>query len=506
MDEHQASDFPFLEPLRRYVPLVAWAVVILVILAIPFKVLEYGYLPADDALRHAAKAVSGKPWSDILVLNHVYQIDHEFGWNLLLERIHRWADWDAEKLVMFSVVGLFLLTSVSVLSWLKRPEAWLITLTAAMIVSYIPQLFLIGRPFLVTVSALMTLLLMWQCHGASPPKAWMVLLMACLIAVSTYVHGVWYLWVLVGAAFFLAGQIRWGLAFGASWVVGVVAGSALTGHPLAYPMQAIKLALLATGMHTNVRTMVPELQPSGGDILALIMLGGLLILRQLARLNARPWSANPAFWLLCFTWVLGFKVARFWDDWGWPALMVLMVSDLQLLLLARLAVDSFKRLGLVCVLAATTYLCVTSDLNSRWSGSLVNQYLTADNPDLKGWMPDKDGIFYTVDMSLFYQTFYKNPKGDWRYMLGFEPTWMPREDFDVYCKVIWNFGDGKAYDPWVDKMRPEDRLVIRGGRGSPPNIPKLEWNYGVSGIWIGRLPRAQATPGEAPATVPAKAR
>jgi hypothetical protein len=81
---------------------------------------------------------------------------------------------------------------------------------------------------------------------------------------------------------------------------------------------------------------------------------------------------------------------------------------------------------------------------------------------------------------------------------------MPKEDFEVYHKVLWNFGDAKAYAPWVKKMRPEDRLVIRGGRGSPPNIPQLDWYYGVSGIWIGRLPHTNAPPPAptVPATVP----
>ena len=37
-------------------------------------------------------------------------------------------------------------------------------------------------------------------------------------------------------------------------------------------------------------------------------------------------------------------------------------------------------------------------------------------------------------------------------------------------------------------MKPADRLVIRGGGGDRPNIPQLEWFYGVSGLWIGRLP------------------
>jgi hypothetical protein len=78
---------------------------------------------------------------------------------------------------------------------------------------------------------------------------------------------------------------------------------------------------------------------------------------------------------------------------------------------------------------------------------------------------------------------------------------MPKEDFEIYHKVLWNFGDAKAYEPWVKRMRPEDRLVIRGGRGGPPNIPQLEWYYAVSGIWVGRLPHPNAPP-PAP-TIPA---
>jgi hypothetical protein len=500
-DENRQSGLPFFEPIRRYVPLAAWALVMLVVLFVPLRIIQYGYLPGDDALRHAAKAVSGKPWSDILVLNPVYQIDHEYGWNLLLEKLHRWANWDAEKLVLFSVIALFVLVSASVLVWLKRPESWLIALTVAMIISDLPQRFTLGRPFLITMAIVMTLLL-WARHGPPEWKWGRFCLMTGLFAVSTFMHGAWYLWVLPLAAFFLAGQFRWGLALGASWVPGVLLGATLTGHPAEYLGQAVKLALLAGGTHPTTRTMVSELQPFDGNVLALVVVGALLILRALAGFKARPLTATPAFWLVGLGWVLGFCISRFWEDWGLPALMVLMAGDLELLLQARLAPDSFKRLGIVCLLAASSYLCITCDLGSRWSWPLTEQYLTADNPDLKGWMPDHGGIFYTVDMSLFYQTFYKNPDGDWRYMLGFEPTWMPKEDFDVYQKVLWNFGDAQAYEPWVKKMRPADRLVIRGERGSPPKIPQLEWNYGVSGIWIGRLQRAHPAPGDAPATIP----
>jgi hypothetical protein len=489
-------------PFKRYVPLAVWITVIFVILAIPFKIISYGYLPGDDTLRHAAKAVSGKPWSEIMVLNDTYKIDHEFGWNLLLEKIYLWKKCSAESLAVFSVVAMFILAGWSALPWLKRPEAWLATLMLATLVAAVCGRMMLGRPYLVTFSVLLTLLLLWQKFGSSPPRTWMLLLATALFALGTFVHGVWYLWALLLGAFFLAGQFRWAISLGFCWAAGVLIGSALTGHPFEYPFQAFKLALLAVGAHATTRTMATELQPSDGNVLALVVLGGLVVLRQLAKLNTVPLAKNPAFWLVCICWVLGFKVARFWDDWGWPALMVLMACDLQAVMQARLAQDSFKRLGLTLGLAAATFLCVTNDGHSRWSQTLSNRYVTADNPDIQGWVPDHGGILYTADMTLFYQTFFKNPTGDWRYMLGFEPTWMPKEDFEVYHKVLWNLGDPKTYAPWVEKMQPADRLVIRGGRGASPGIPQLEWIYSGVGIWIGRTPRVP--PPETPhATVPA---
>ena len=503
MPDANSSASP-LDSLKRYVPLAVWAVVILVILAIPLKIIGYGYLPGDDTLRHAAKAVSGKSWSDILVLNDTYKIDHEFGWNLLLEKIYQWKNCGAETLAVFSVVTMFMLAGWSALPWLKRPEAWLATLTLATLVSGLSARMMLGRPYLVTFSVLLTLLFLWQRHGSAPPKTWMLLLATILFALGTFVHGVWYLWALPLGSVLLAGQIRWAISLGFCWAIGVFIGSAFTGHPFEYPLQAFKLALLAVGTHATTRTMASELQPFDGNILALAILGGLLVLRQLANVKTVPLAKNPAFWLTCICWMLGFKVARFWDDWGWPALMVLMTWDLQTLLQARFAPDSFKRLGLTLGLAAATFLCVTNDAHSRWSQTLSDRYLTADNPDLNGWLPDHGGTFYTADMTLFYQTFFKNPRGDWRYMLGFEPTWMPREDFEVYHSVLWNLGDAKAYAPWVKKMQPADRLVIRGGRGASPGIPQLEWNYSGVGIWVGRTPRTPPA-GTPSATIPATA-
>src|ERR1039458_5561160 len=127
-DDNGNSNSSPLDAVRRYVPLAVWAIVILVVLAIPLKIIGYGYLPADDALRHAAKAVSGKPWPDILVMGPAFKIDHNFGWHFLLRQIFLWSKCSTEGLVLFSVVALFTLVSWSALPWLKRPEAWLIAL------------------------------------------------------------------------------------------------------------------------------------------------------------------------------------------------------------------------------------------------------------------------------------------------------------------------------------------------------------------------------------------
>src|SRR5439155_557918 len=97
--------------LNRYVPLTGWIIVILTLLCIPSKIISYGYLPADDTLRHAAKAVSGKPWQEILVMRSDFKIDPHPGWHATLGAVHRCLNCGAETLVLISITGLMLLVS-----------------------------------------------------------------------------------------------------------------------------------------------------------------------------------------------------------------------------------------------------------------------------------------------------------------------------------------------------------------------------------------------------------
>jgi len=478
-------EFELPERFRRYVPPAVWLIVTLVLLLIPLKIISYGYLPGDDALRHAAKAVSGKPWPEILVVGDTFQIDHNLGWHGILGLVHRVTGSGAEGLVLVSVVALFLLVNLAALPWLKRPEAWLVVLLAAMVISDLPHRFMLGRPFVVTITVLLTVLFATQNRQ---PSRRMFALFAVLIAVCTFVHGVWYLWLLPIAAFVFAGQFRWSLLLAGAWVAGSIFSSLLCGHPVEYFSNALLMMSHGLGQHLTNRTEVSEFQPFGGDIVVVLMIGGLAALRAVLRPGASALAKSPAFWLMCGCWMLGFRVSRFWEDWGWPAVMVFIATEMDLLFVAQFAADSWRRLLLVAILAVAAFLSVTCDLNQRWTTNLTWQFLSvAEHPELEGWMPGKDGILYSPDMTVFYQTFFKNPNADWRYMVGYEPALMPAEDFKTYHGILWNFGDAKAYVPWVKKMKPADRMVLRAGKAERPNIPGLEWNYGVSGLWIGRV-------------------
>ena len=68
---------------------------------------------------------------------------------------------------------------------------------------------------------------------------------------------------------------------------------------------------------------------------------------------------------------------------------------------------------------------IAASQSASWEMAKANEVVAAmitEHPELKGWMPEKGGIFYGADMTFFYNTFYKNPDGDWRYIVGFEPA------------------------------------------------------------------------------------
>ncbi len=161
--------------------------------------------------------------------------------------------------------------------------------------------------------------------------------------------------------------------------------------------------------------------------------------------------------------------------------------ELEDVLKSRWQQQRLSTLALAGVAAAAVFIATTRDIAGRWTNDLTAEYVTPETPGIAGWLPDKGGIIYSSDMRVFFTMFYKNPRADWRYMLGFESGIMPEEDFNILRKIQWNWYTPKAYAPWVKKMRPEDRMMFR--QDTQPVVAGLEWYYAATDTWIGRVPR-----------------
>ena len=138
-------------------------------------------------------------------------------------------------------------------------------------------------------------------------------------------------------------------------------------------------------------------------------------------------------------------------------------------------------------LAAPLVLQASNDLDGRYTFNLKESFLDGNDSSLQGWLPEQNGIFYSAQMEFFYSTFYKNPTADWRYILSMEPALMPPDDLLIFRNIQWNNYAFKAYEPWIKKMLPADRLVVYSS--ALPNLPQLEWHNAVGNIWLGRLPK-----------------
>lgn len=481
--------------LKRYVPLAAWIVVCLTLVWVAGRIIAYGYLPQDDALRHAAKAVSGKPWQEILVMRPDFTLDPHPGWHTLLRWTWRLLHCDVETLVILPVAGLMLLVSAAGLAWLRWPEAWLGGLLAAAI--FAPDFILrlsFGRPYLFTMAVFIALLLVWSRVEGRRPRLCEMTATVLLIAAAAWVHGSFYQLLLPAGGLFLAGRWRQAVWFGVLWAAGSFVGASFTGHPWLFLEQSVRHLLGVFGGPGLTRQLVPELQPSHAD--AAFVLGVMAML--LWRSRAPGWKPRellePVFMMGILGWVLGLKVGRFWWDWGLPAFLIWLARELEKQFQSFTPFDSWNRLFVTLGLAAAVFLGIGSDRDGRWTANLTKQYLSQNDPALAGWLPESGGIVYSVDMTVFNDLFFKNPTAPWRYAMGFEPALMLPEDLAVARAIGWNYGDLRGYEPWVKKMRPQDRLIITEswlpttGLTRGANIPELDWHRAANGWWIGRLP------------------
>jgi len=480
------------------VPFAARAIVLAAVLVFPILVVGHGHLPADDALRHAAKAVSGRAWDEILVLRPDMAGDAHPGWHALLTGLHALAATSAHSLVLFSVASLFLAFSLGPALSLRRPEAWLFALLVLAVADpAVLSRLLQGRPLLVSAAAVTVLCLLHPRLREEKPPWGPIAALTVIFAAATWMHGSWYLFALPVACVFLAGARQAGWRLVATLAVGIAVGALLSGEPFRVLIQAVRHAILALRT-PEPSTLAVEFQPFSGSPLMVVAVAGMLGWRALRGAWQQQTVRNPTFLLAALGWVLGFVAVRFWSDWGVPAALVWMAREMEEFLEAQQPLASPRRLATLAAFGTAAGLAISSDVGGRYGAvrpdrSWLSLYLSAEEPAHAPWLPDPGGVLYSTEMRLFYRTFYKNPTAPWRYVLGFEPGLMPPEDLSVYRAYMTGGGDATPLLAWVDRMRMVDRLFVVHHSDQPPPLPRLEWHQVLRGLWSGRLPRGPAS-------------
>ena len=374
--------------LQRYIPLICWAIVVTGLLLIPLKIISYGFVPGGDARRHFGKAFTDKTYQEIVVMRPEYQIDHSPGWEWLLRFLHTKWGWGTETLVSFSVIGLLLWIFFCGLPWTKYPEAWAGALLAQMVA--IPELmtrFVQSRPYLITEGILITLLFAWSKPFSGRPGRGKLIVTTAGFALSCWMHGAWYLWVLPIAAFLLAREWRKAGWLTLCWAVGTFAGALLTGKPFVFLQQAVPIAGWISSEHVPSWMLVGELSPSYGEFATLALVAIVFLWRKQQNLNLSRLYCSPVLWLAASGWVLGFKVDRFWADWGMPAALVWLAMQFDEIAAAGLGQNSFRRVMAAGMMLLALVLTSSNDLDSRYTRNLRETFLDAEDSNLKDWMP-----------------------------------------------------------------------------------------------------------------------
>jgi len=459
---------------------------IVLLAAIPWKILAAGWLPRDDVRRHAAKAVSGRDWSEIVVLRDGAAVDEHPGWHAVLGAVHRAGAETPRAVAAVAVATPALLFLLAPLGGFRPTEAWPAALAVVALAD--PPFWyrlLSGRPFAISMAALALLLVHWRRLDGDRvgPGAWVGF--STLLGGAIWMHGNWYLWLLPVAAFAVARRTRAALRLTGCLAAGTIVAALLSGHPVAFVVQPLAHLLWSLAGDARASQLVTEFQPGTANMALLLSYALLLLWR---RPRPQELARDPSFVLAVGGTVLGFWVSRFASDWAEPALLVWSARELEVAwrtLRGRIGARTLASL----LAFGVTFLAVTGNRKDRWRTRESPNHLRLSGAETAAWLPEPGGILYSTSMGLFYDTFFAAPDAPWRYVLGYEPGLMPDDDLATFRDIQRRKGADAAYLPWIRKMGPRDRLVLTRGRDDPPKLPMLEWASPQSGLWIGRLPR-----------------
>lgn len=473
---------------ERYTRLVMLLVILAVFLVLPLRIIGYGYMPIDDALRHSAFAMGNRSWGDLILLDSRFPawMDVHPGWHTFLRAIHDLTQWDQGTLVTLSVVMAFwVFTFTGVIASSNAP-AWILgcTLVALLEPGLLGKL-LLGRPLFFSMTAVMALLFLWtRPRPLRLPHE--IGVVALVLGVSLYMHpSSWYLWLIALPPLVACRSWRAIGALAAGWGIALAATCLLNGwyNAIVLPIDVLRLALLEGG--APVPLLATELQPTGAPMLGLMGMAVTLVARRAAGHDVRHAVQAVDFAFVVTAWIAGLYVGRFWVEWGLPAMAVWFTRQLAESLEIGFVGGAFQRrtAGMVGISAVVLFLSQSADLGGRYSNTLRNPLMTAPVSEFASDLPDPGGILYSPDMGTFYTIFHRIPTLQFRFSTAMEPGLMPAADLKVLRAIqSSNLSMVREYQPWFDKMTMADRVMIRST--TEPEWPGLVFKR-FYGAWIG---------------------
>jgi hypothetical protein len=368
-----------------------------------------------------------------------------------------------------------------------KPMAWVIGLLLAGIVypGIITRLML-GRPFLLTGAVAIALFKLWQNMTDNNIWSKKLLFSVVMIATAVWIHGSWYLLLLVPFAFFLAGQHRASIGILVSITLGTIIASIMTGAPLDFfrfhfivPLRIFSENLLNRQLVIEFQSM--RLPFSSLTICVLVVIA----LVQKCRFKLADLTVDPVFMLMVTGLLLGVNTRRFWLDWGLLAMILWLALKISDLIKNSDSLASPRvRYCLTIFFCVLLIFVYTHDAGGRFSNTSFFSAVQFDDPQLHGWEPGEDGIIYSDNMTAFYAHYYAYPNAKWKYAIGYEPVLMPEENLVVYRDILFHNRRDHSFEPWIKKMRPQDRIftskILNGYKD-------IEWIRGSLHFMIGRL-------------------
>jgi hypothetical protein len=223
--------------------------VLAVFLLIPLRIIAYGYVPPDDALRHAAFATVDRTWGDILLFDPAFPagMDPHAGWHATLRAIHEATGWEQGRLVSCAVVLAFWVFAFSGAVASGNPPAWFLAcaLMSALEPILLGKLYL-GRPLFFSMSAVTVLLLLWT--RREPLRVYTEFGVSFLmLAIAIFMHPTsWYLWAMLVPPLVVCRKWRSLASFAAAWTLAVAAAATLNGwyNTVQLPVDILRRALL----------------------------------------------------------------------------------------------------------------------------------------------------------------------------------------------------------------------------------------------------------------------